>query len=331
MSIETKILQTGYLTGRGKTKKTGPELSLTANTGELVALVGPNGVGKSTLLRTISGLQPPLGGNVFINEKSIENINRQEIATLISFVSTESIKVLHLTVAEMVALGRYPYTNWIGGLNNNDSYAIEKAIALVRIEHLKHNPINEISDGERQRATIARAIAQDTPVIVLDEPTAYLDLQNKYEIVHLLADLAHQEGKTIIFSTHDLNIALSEADKIWLLETEKATQAAPEDFLFNKQLTPLLGNNLIFDPITLSVRRHQNYTQNVSIISNNKTLETFTTRALNRIGLRITQNSQLIIKVISENDKTAWQVELKGIYHTFYSIYELCKMIKKIS
>ncbi len=223
--------------------------------GEFTALIGRNGTGKSTLLRTVAGLARPLQGYITVNGHRTDAMSRREIAATIAFVSTEEVKVENLKVADVVALGRAPYTNWVGSLTDTDRAKVDRALSLVGMQAFARKGIGTLSDGERQRVMIARALAQDTPIILLDEPTACLDLPNQYEIGLLLRRLAHDEGKCIVFSTHDLAIALELCDTIALLEggrfyygtTDMLTESGDLGRLFED--TPLT-----FDTATRNVR-----------------------------------------------------------------------------
>lgn len=203
--------------------------------GELTGLVGRNGAGKSTLLRTIAGLQKPLGGEILINGLPLAQLDARARASLIGFVSTERVLVDNLRVADVVALGRTPYTNWLGTLTAADHEQVARSLQLVGMEAFAQKDIQTLSDGERQRVMIARALAQDTPIILLDEPTAFLDLPNKYEICMLLRSLAHEQGKTIFFSTHDLTIALEFCDMLALVEGGALRLAAAGQFCFDTE------------------------------------------------------------------------------------------------
>ena len=194
------------------------EASVGFGWGELTALIGRNGTGKSTLLRTIAALAKPQSGHITIEGKDINTLSRKEIAARIAFVSTEDVRVQNLHVWDVVSLGRAPYTNWVGRLTAEDEEVVRKSLALVGMSGFEEASMDSLSDGERQRVMIARALAQDTPIILLDEPTAFLDLPNKYEICLLLRRLAHKEGKCILFSTHDLSIAIELCDTIAMIE-----------------------------------------------------------------------------------------------------------------
>ena len=186
--------------------------------GELTALIGRNGTGKSTLLRTIAALSRPRSGTITVEGKDLFSLSMKEVAERISFVSTDDVRVQNLRVRDVVALGRAPYTNWVGRLTAEDKAKVEESLRLVGMAAFADSSVESLSDGERQRVMIARALAQDTPIILLDEPTAFLDLPNKYEICLLLRRLTHQEGKCILFSTHDLSIAIELCDTIAMIE-----------------------------------------------------------------------------------------------------------------
>lgn len=189
--------------------------------GELTALIGRNGTGKSTLLRTIAALAKPQKGHITIGGMDASELTMREVASRIAFVSTEDVRVQNLHVWDVVSLGRAPYTNWVGRLTEEDKTKVRESLRLVGMEHFADASMDSLSDGERQRVMIARALAQDTPIILLDEPTAFLDLPNKYEICLLLKRLAHKEGKCILFSTHDLSIAIEICDTIAVIEGGK--------------------------------------------------------------------------------------------------------------
>lgn len=223
--------------------------------GEFTALIGRNGTGKSTLLRTIAALAKPMSGYVTLDGRRLEEMSRLEIASRISFVSTDEVRVTNLKVADVVALGRAPYTNWIGSLTTEDKRMVVRSLELVGMSAFAHKGMDTLSDGERQRVMIARALAQDTPIILLDEPTAFLDLPNKYGICLLLRELAHKQGKSIIFSTHDLNIALELCDTIALIDNGSFYYGTTESLINNGDLQRLFeGTALVFDPASRGVR-----------------------------------------------------------------------------
>lgn len=223
--------------------------------GEFTALIGRNGTGKSTLLRTIAGLAKPLEGDVTIEGVSVREMSPRQIASKISFVSTDEVRVTNLKVADIVGLGRAPYTNWIGKLSDKDRQMVRQALALVGMSAFIYKPIDTLSDGERQRVMIARALAQDTPIILLDEPTAFLDLPNRYEICLLLRELAHSQGKSIIFSTHDLSVALELCDTIAIIANGEFLYGTIEKLIEDNIIQALFeGSKIHFDPVSHSVK-----------------------------------------------------------------------------
>ena len=185
--------------------------------GELTCLLGENGVGKSTLLRTLAVFQPPLGGSIVLQGKALQNYTDSELAKTIGVVLTEKPDVQMMTVGELVATGRAPYTGFWGRLNENDHQAVDMALQQVGMEQLKHRLVTTLSDGELQKVMIAKALAQSTPVIYLDEPTAFLDYPSKVDMLLLLKRICREAGKTIFLSTHDLELALQVADTVWLM------------------------------------------------------------------------------------------------------------------
>ena len=186
--------------------------------GSLTALVGRNGAGKSTLLRVLAALDTPQAGDVIINNTPRSSLNAEQRARLISFVSTQRVRVSNLKCKDVVAIGRTPYTNWMGSLQEQDKQCVVHALEAVGMTAFADRPIDTLSDGECQRIMIARALAQQTPIILLDEPTAFLDIPNRFEICRLLATLAHTENKTIIFSTHDIDAAMPVCDNVAILD-----------------------------------------------------------------------------------------------------------------
>lgn len=213
--IELKNLSTGY--GRHTVSA---NLNATLQSGRLTCLLGPNGVGKSTLLRTLCGFQPPLEGRMEMDGKDMSLLSRKEMSRSIGVVLTERPDVTDMRASDMVALGRTPYTGFWGTLGKEDRNRVDEAMQLVGITHLAHRMIHTLSDGERQKVMIAKALAQQTPVILLDEPTAFLDFPSKVETMRLLHRLAHESGKTVFLSTHDLETAIQLSDDLWLLSAD---------------------------------------------------------------------------------------------------------------
>lgn len=226
--------------------------------GNMVALLGRNGTGKSTLLRAIAGLGKVEMGDIIIDGNIITSLSATERAERIAFVNTERVDVDALTVRELVGIGRSPYTNWIGRLTTEDSKIVEHAMEVTGVMKFAERRVNTLSDGEAQRAMIARALAQDTPIILLDEPTSFLDLPNRYELCRLLGDLAHKENKCVIFSTHELDIALSLADSIALVDTPRLVHMPTAEMITSGNIERLFDSEYIsFDATTGSIRLRQ--------------------------------------------------------------------------
>ncbi|WP_353057343.1 ABC transporter ATP-binding protein [Antarcticibacterium sp. W02-3] len=223
--------------------------------GELTAIIGINGVGKSTLLRSLSGVQEMLAGEVYINQNKLKDISPGELAQSISVVLTEQPVSRNLTVFELIALGRQPYTNWIGTLTQEDRQQINYALQLVGIEDLQHKKCYELSDGQLQKVLIGRALAQDTPLVVLDEPTTHLDIYHQAYVLKLLKNLTVKTKKSILFSTHEINLALQLCDKIILMEKGRVTIGTPTELVEKNMFAEMFPDDLIiFDRETRSFR-----------------------------------------------------------------------------
>ena len=223
--------------------------------GEMVALLGRNGTGKSTLLRAIAKLGDIAEGEILVDGKSIADIDIRTFARLVAFVNTERIDIDSMRAYDLVAIGRSPYTDWMGRLTKEDRAIIERAMQITGVDKLAHRMVETLSDGECQRVMIARALAQDTPVILLDEPTAFLDLPNRYELCTLLSRLAHDEGKLIIFSTHELDIALSLSDSIALVDTPRLVHMPTSEMISSGNLERLFNSEHIsFDAAARAIK-----------------------------------------------------------------------------
>jgi iron complex transport system ATP-binding protein len=277
--IELKDLTIGYAQ-KNNTKVVASGINATLHSGRLTCLIGANGIGKSTLLRTLSAFQPPLRGEIFIDNESpipLSTLTDKQLSRLIGVVLTEKPDVQNMTVFELVGLGRSPYTGFWGRLNEEDKEVVKESLRLVGIESLQDRLIQTLSDGERQKTMIAKALAQQTPVIYLDEPTAFLDYPSKVEMLTLLRHLARETGKTIFLSTHDMELALQIADELWLMTAGTPSSDTAESPSNNglcqnpKETTLIIGTprelaangslshfidrpGLHFDPQTLAIR-----------------------------------------------------------------------------
>ena len=266
-TIHIENLSIGYL-GKTDVKVVADRINAGINCGELTCLLGANGVGKSTLLRTLSAFQPKLGGKIEIVGKEIDAYTDKELSTVISVVLTEKCDIRNMTVHELVGLGRSPYTGFWGTLRGEDKEVVERSIALVKIQNLAHRMVHTLSDGERQKVMIAKALAQETPVIFLDEPTAFLDFPSKVEIMQLLHHLSRSTNKTIFLSTHDLELALQIADKIWLMDKANGvTIGTPEDLSIDGCLSNFFSRKgIVFDMETGLFRIDNEFEKEVRLV-----------------------------------------------------------------
>ena len=254
-TIQLSDLGIGYLTKHG-IRQVAEHINGVIRSGELTCLLGANGVGKSTLLRTLSAFQPKTAGEIFIEGREITDYTDKELSRRIGVVLTEKPDVRNMSVRELVSLGRSPYTGFWGTYSKEDLVIVDESIALVGIESLSRRMIHTLSDGERQKVMIAKALAQQTPVIYLDEPTAFLDYPSKVEVLQLLRHISLQAGKTIFLSTHDVELALQLADTIWLMTREEGvTIGTPQQLAQQGVLSRFIERDGIsFDPSTLAIR-----------------------------------------------------------------------------
>jgi iron complex transport system ATP-binding protein len=311
--LQTENLSIGY-----QNKIITKSINISLQEGELVSLLGANGVGKSTLLRTLAGVQAPKGGAIFLNGKPLNQLKKRQIAQQISLVLTDRIDNPHLKVRELVCLGRYPHTDWLGELGAVDQMKIEEALTLTKIIELADKRLTEISDGERQKVMIARALAQDTPLLFLDEPTAHLDVPNRFMIFGLLRQLAHNTRKAILLITHDLDLALQLSDKIWLqtkptssdkIQAEIIT-GLPEDLVLQGIFEQTFKqDNFQFSRLTGAYSYQPKLDKKISLTGESTSYH-WTARALHRVGYEIIPYEQGIrhIQISTHQEKTTWRV-----------------------
>lgn len=250
--LTTHHLTVGYMQGKHATPLL-TDLDLKLASGRLVALLGQNGAGKSTLLRVLTCATPPLDGYIEIDDVNLNQISQRERSRLIGLVSTDRITAGGLTVNELVALGRQPHTGFLGRLSEDDNRIVSQAIHDVGIAHKARNYVAQLSDGERQKAMIARALAQETPIIILDEPTAFLDVASRIEAMQLLHSLAHERGKAVLLSSHDISQSLMLADELWLITRDREVIAGnTSDMLKSDAMNRLFtSRHIIFNPTLL--------------------------------------------------------------------------------
>ncbi len=331
MAVNIKGLKVGYPGTHGELGFSRESINFSACGGEMIALIGPNGIGKSTLLRTMAGFQKSWEGRILYHGKDVSAFSPGELSKMLSFVSTENVQVANMCVADLVAFGRFPYTGWLGKLSDTDRDKVADALEKVGLKKFARRMVTQLSDGERQRALIARALTQDTPFILLDEPTAFLDVNNKYEIFHLLHRLARQHNKTIILSTHDLNIALREMDKFWILLEDESLEGSPEDAVLNGWLDRLFATGSIaFDTNTGDFYFQKEHAGTASVKGEEPAFS-WTIRALERKGYFFTTrtgaNLEITISKSPETGRLTWLVDTPDKNWQADSIYELFNRI----
>ncbi len=312
--LQTQALTAGYRQNAGKEPIcVVKDVNETLYAGELVCLIGPNGAGKSTLLRTLAGMQPAIGGSVALLGQDVRTMKAEERARRLSLVLTQKIDVGFFTGYALVALGRSPYTGWMGKLSAKDHAVIQDSIRLVGATNLADRVFNTMSDGERQKILIARALAQEPDLMILDEPTAFLDLPRRVECLSLLGDLAHHTGRTILLSTHDLDLALHSADRIWLLPySGKLNAGVPEDLVLSgafQRAFADLGVRFDVETGTFQTARHAN--KQVTLIGQGSPYF-WTRRALEREGYSIESQPKPglpTVRLTGEGSACQWVID----------------------
>ncbi len=249
-AIVLRDLKIGYTHNRIQKPVMG-SINTTLYTGEFVALIGKNGAGKSTLLRTLSAFQQPLSGTITYPDGISTLRTAKELSTMIAVVLTDNSSIYNLSVYEVVALGRTPYTNFMGRRRKHDEDVIEQAMTRMNIQHLANRNISTLSDGERQKVMIAKALAQETEVIILDEPTAFLDFSSRIQLFRQLKQLAAETGKSVLVSTHDLELVLKIADRLWLIHNNQLHTGRVEELA-----TDVLSEFINNDGITYNIQQN---------------------------------------------------------------------------
>jgi len=300
---------------------------------EITCLLGPNGAGKSTLLRTFSGFLPPLNGAVTIDEKELDSYSSSALAKKVSVVLTEKVELGSFQVFSVVALGRSPYTGFLGRISAHDTLIIDKALESTGISHLRNRNFDELSDGEKQKVMIAKSLAQETPVILLDEPTAFLDFPSKTETLSLLREAAWKQGKTVLLSTHDLNLALSFADKIWLMAKDKPiVTGTPEDLVLEGDFADFFNKeNTRFDLASGSFVFESPKKAEIAVSGSGHSF-IWLKKALSRKGFRVSEKSfdKPITRKIStlEEEKPTFNVEINGEKMVVGNIAEVLEILE---
>lgn len=333
--IELEALSVGYHLGKGQKKIIAEDINISLYSGELVCLLGPNGAGKSTLMRTISGMHTPLSGRVLLEGEPLHRISSRSLARKLSVVLTDRVDTGLLSAYEVIGLGRYPYTNWSGKLSQEDHDIINWAIDMTRSEELIQRPVHELSDGERQKIMMARALAQQPKVMVLDEVTAFLDLPRRVDFMQLLRKLARESDCAILLSSHDLDLALRTADQVWLLPKQggEILSGAPEDLVLNGAFEKTFASEGVhFDRKAGSFSMHTPFGKTVKLKGNGELLM-WTQKAIERQGMQVSNTDPLTLITVEVSNgyvQPRWKIEHKGQVSTFYNIREMILAITQL-
>jgi iron complex transport system ATP-binding protein len=329
--LTTHNLTIGYKISRKTVRCVATDISVCLEVGELVCLLGPNGAGKSTLLRSLAGIQPPISGEVRLLGENIYHLQPQNLAKRLSLVLTEKVDVGMLSAYTLVSLGRHPYTDWWGRLTSEDEAIIHWAIKSVGVLHLASRQVSELSDGERQKIMIARALAQSPIMMLLDEPTAFLDLPRRVEIMQLLRQLARETNQAILLSTHDLDLALRLADKVWLLSTDGILQVgAPEDLVLSGAFADTFHSEGVEFDVASGEFHFQTSSKGKINLIGEGIASVWTIRALKRAGFQVNQtqnNLPISVEVISNSQQVLWKITNSQTVYTYQSLYEMIKFL----
>lgn len=325
--LTTKELNVGYASKVGA-KLILENLNLSLEKGKLTCLLGVNGAGKSTLMRSLAGIQKSLNGEVLIYGRAVSSISPKAMARQLSLVLTDRVAPGNLTAYALVSLGRFPYTGWLGTLSDKDKAVIHQAMEATGSLPFANTHIGELSDGEKQKVMIARTLAQDTEIIFLDEPTAHLDLPNRIEIFHLLRKLALEGDKAILLSTHEVDMALTHADQLWLVTRQHSiAQGCPEDLVLGGQFEKAFQKeHLRFDYELGTFKRTEGSNLKNIALEGDVMLKRWTKSALERAGYSISESDTTKKVTVSGTPGSAlWY--LNTTQETYKSIQELLKHI----
>ncbi len=308
------------------------DINLAIYPGDFVCLIGPNGCGKSTLLRTLAGMQSPIKGSIKAGGRDLNLSGREELAKIISVVLTENFGIVNTSVRSIISLGRYPYSNWLGTLKESDYEAIDEAIESAGLAGYRDVNFTELSDGIRQKVMIARALAQDTSIILLDEPTAFLDAPSKLEIIHMLRSLARRLGKAVILSSNDLDLVLQSADSVILITKDKKVETdIPENLVLNGHFEEAFNKEDVKFSLQQGIFKMESAGGINFLVKGGKGEVFWTERALARIGISAIQGNKYdgIIEIISGAGKNRWKVSYNNAESEFDSLNEVLAYIRK--
>lgn len=323
--MHTQSLTIGYTEGRTN-KVLQENINLSLSSGEIISLMGQNGVGKTTFIKTLSGLHKGISGSVLHQDRLIDEFSKSALAKQISVVLTEKPFAAHLSVIELIALGRHPYSNWLGRLSTSDKQAIDVAMNQTNINYLARKKLYQLSDGQFQKVMIARALAQETDLIILDEPTAHLDLSNKIEIMLLLKSIAGN-GKGVLIATHDLQVSLQLSDRLWLFNFNRPVlDGCPEDLILQGAIDQTLfpvNNNI---DLTTGTVKHLDERKGNVLLQGDPTMVHWTAQALQRNGYAVNKDTNSLISINCID--CIWKLESKDTSTSFDSIKDLLMHLK---
>ncbi|MCK5856658.1 MAG: ABC transporter ATP-binding protein [Bacteroidales bacterium] len=327
--LETRDLSIGYHNDSGD-KVLGASLNLKLMKGSFVALLGPNGSGKSTLIRSISGLLKELSGEVLIDGIPLNKISKSSLAKKISVVLTDPILTPGLSVFDVVSYGRFPYTNWLGKLQTKDISIIEESLVLVDMNGFNDRKISTLSDGERQRVMIAKALAQQSDIVILDEPTAHLDLINRVEIMKLLRQLAHEQKRAILISTHELDLAMQSSDMLWLMrDDQKISVGAPEDLVLNNAMQQVFAKSSVdFDHLSGMFRIKHDLKMQMYLRCDDAQVALWTKKAFEKIGISLESSTALLDVISYSIEEKLWKAYINGVEKDFDSLADIVEHVK---
>ena len=334
-SILTSIdLSIGYRDRKRQDREVAKNLNLKLHRGRFVCLLGPNGTGKSTLIRTLGGLQANLAGKIYLQGNEMTSLTPQSRAQQISLVLTGNLPMGIFSVYSMVALGRHPHTRWNGTLTSNDHEKIDWAMRAVKAESLIERHLDELSDGERQKVMIARALAQEAPLMLLDEPTAFLDVVRRMELMHTLRDLAHEQNLAVLLSTHDLDLALQNADELWLLsEDGQIITGTPEALALSGKLGDTFrSQEMKWDSDHGSFRMKREPCLSARLTGSGPEL-LWTRRALSRLGYGVSESESaaLAIHITKKGLENQWNVTKQREVDSFDSLEHLTTWLEGLN
>jgi iron complex transport system ATP-binding protein len=321
--VEARNISVGYVEGKAVLE----DVCFSAKAGELICLLGINGSGKTSLLHSIGGLLPLLHGTILLQSKRLSDYNSIQRARMVSMVLSARHIAGLLTVEQLLTMGRSPHTNWWNKLSDNDTKIISKVSEMAGLQNLYDRRVSELSDGEKQRALIGRALVQDCPILLLDEPLAHLDPVASHLIAKLLQNVAQESGKCIIFSAHTLEIASYYADTLWLINNKKISLGTPEDLLLKGALQKTFSSSdLYFNPESFSLQPMPAQTHKVRI-SGEGQAATLTARALQRLGIQHSPEAEWSVTI--SNEPTEWTLQHEQNIQVAKTLGELIQLLKK--